>query len=96
MEKGKRRGPFDLVSGGAEERAEKGDILTEKSKVGGRVTDELDEGFPHGLTDHAVRRDDVGDAEEWEKDADPHDLQRLEHHVFPAEPRKTLVPNRCE
>ena len=73
-----------------------GGILTEKSEVRGRVTDELDERFPHGLADDAVRRDDVRDAEERKENADPHDLQRLEEHVFPPEARKTLVPNRRE
>ena len=80
---------------GRERRIEQS-ILTEKSEVRGRVTDELDERFPHGLADDAVRCDDVRDAEERKENADPHDLQRLEKHVFPPEARKTLVPNRCE
>ena len=71
-------------------------ILTKKSEIRGRVTDELDERFPHGLADHAVGRDDVCNAEERKEDADPDDLQRLEDHVFPSEAWKTFVPNRCE
>lgn len=45
-------------------KKKKGEILTEEGEVGGRVTDELDERFPHGLADHAVGSDDVRDAEE--------------------------------
>lgn len=82
-----------------EEKGAEGDsgrVLTKKGEVGGRVTDELDERFPHGLPDHAVRRDDVRGAVEGEKDADPHDIHRLQDHVFPPETRQALVPNRCE
>lgn len=60
------------------------------------MTDEFDERFPHGLSNHAARRQNVGNAEEREEYTDPDDLQRLEEHVFPPEARKTLVPNRCE
>lgn len=52
-------------------------ILTEESKVRCRVTDELDEWFSHGLSNDAVRRDDVSDAEEWKEHTDPYDFQRL-------------------
>lgn len=73
-----------------------GRVLTKKGEVGGRVTDELDERFPHGLAEHAVRRNDVRGAVEREKYADPHDIHRLQNHVFPPETREALVPNRCE
>lgn len=45
-------------------RRKKKEILTEEGEVRGRVTDELDERFPHGLADHVVGGDDVRDAEE--------------------------------
>lgn len=52
-------------------------ILTQKREITGRMTDELDEGLSHRLSDNRVRRDDVGYRKKREQDADSHDLQRL-------------------
>lgn len=41
------------------------------------MTDELDEGLPHRLSDNGVRRDDVGYRKKREQDADSDDLERL-------------------
>lgn len=57
------------------------------------MTDELDERLPHGLPDGGMRGQRVGDGEERKEYADADDLQRLEHHVLPAEARQPLVPD---
>lgn len=41
------------------------------------MTDELDEGLPHRLSDNGVRCDDVGYRKKREQDADSDDLERL-------------------
>lgn len=58
------------------------------------MADELDERLPHSLPEPAVRRDDVRDAEDREKHADPDDLLRLQEHVLATEARQAFVPNR--
>jgi hypothetical protein len=70
------------------------DTLTQKREVRGGMTDELDEGLPHGLADDGMWGEDVADREEREQDADPDDLESLQDHVFPAEAGKALVPDR--
>ena len=60
------------------------------------MADELDERLAHRLADDAVGRDNVGDAEEREEDADAHDLQGLQHHVLAPKARQTFVPDRGE
>jgi len=60
------------------------------------VTDEFDKWLPHGFADHTMGCNNVSYAEEWKKDTDPDDFQRLEEHVLPSKPRQTLVPDRCQ
>lgn len=58
------------------------------------MTDELDEWLSHGLADDGMGCDYVGDGKERKQDPYPDDLERLQHHVFPAESGQTLVPYR--
>ena len=53
------------------------DEKEEEEEVGGRVADELNEGFPHPLAKWPPGADDVGHGEEWEERPDPTNLQTL-------------------
>lgn len=56
------------------------------------MTNELDEWLPHRLSHHGMRRQNVGDREEWKQHPDSDDLERLKDHVLATETWKTFVP----
>ena len=58
------------------------------------MADELDERFAQSLAGGAVRGDYVHEREYRKHYADTNYLERLQHHVFPSEPRQSFVPYR--
>lgn len=60
------------------------------------MTDELDKRFSHGLSDDRVWSKDVPDGEHRKQYSDAHNLERLQHHVLPAESWQTFVPYGCK
>ena len=69
-------------------------LLTQEKEIRGRIADEFNERFPHGLREVCPRTDDVTQRVDGEEEADPADLQPLEDHVHLPEPGQTLVPHR--
>ena len=69
-------------------------LLTQEKEIRGRIADEFNERFPHGLREVRPRTDDVAERVDGEEKADPAYLQALQDHVHLSEPWQTLVPHR--